>query len=217
MPPETAAKQPTNETRPRRAYLKADERRRLIVEAAQQVFARSNLQGARTRDIAKAADVNEATLFQHFPSKEALFQAAVIEPLLETMQGMDERARIYEAARSNEEAEELARASTAEHLQSVIKIFPLLLSALASDPELGRRIYQEQLAPLLHRRGQAMRNTIKPDLDPDMVATAIFGAFFAIAMDQAFGKGRKDMKKTAEQVGKMLISGFRRDVEDQVA
>lgn len=210
MPPETAAEPPA---RMRRAYLRAEERRRLIIEAAQQVFARSNLQGARTRDIAKAADVNEATLFQHFPSKEALFQAAVIEPLLETMQGMDERARIYEAARSNEEAEALARASVAEHLQSVIKIFPLLLSALASDPELGRRIYQEQLAPLLHRRGEAMRNTIKPDLDPDMVATAIFGAFFAIAMDQAFGKGRKDMKKTAEQVGKMLISGFRRDVE----
>ena len=137
----------------------------------------------------------------------------MIEPLLETMRGSEERARIYEAARSNEEAEELARVSVAEHLQSVIKIFPLLLSALASDPDLGRRIYQEQLAPLLHRRGQAMRNTIKPDLDPDMVATAIFGAFFAIAMDQAFGKGRKDMKKTAEQVGKMLISGFRRDME----
>jgi AcrR family transcriptional regulator len=210
MPSETAVE---TETRPRRAYLKAEERRRLIIEAAQQVFARTNLQGARTRDIARAADVNEATLFQHFPSKEALFQAAVIEPLLETMQGMDERARIYEAARSNAEAEELARASVEEHLQSVITIFPLLLSALASDAELGRRIWQEQLAPLLHRRGQAMRNTIKPELDPDMVATAIFGAFFALAMDKAFGDGSKDMRTTAEQVGKMLISGFRRELE----
>lgn len=212
MSPETAAEH-ARETRPRRAYLKAGERRRLIIEAAQQLFARSNLQGTRTRDIARAADVNEATLFQHFPSKEALFQAAVIEPLLETMHGMDERARIYEAARSNAEMEELARASVAEHLQSVIKIFPLLLSALASDPELGRRIWQEQLAPLLHGRGQAMANIIKPDLDPDMVATAIFGAFFAIAMEQAFGTGGKDVERTAEQVGKMLISGFRRDVE----
>jgi AcrR family transcriptional regulator len=211
MPPETAATEP--DARPRRAYLKAEERRRLIIEAAQQVFARTNLQGARTRDIARAADVNEATLFQHFPSKEALFQAAVIEPLLETMQGMDERARIYEAAQSNAEMEALARASVAEHLQSVIRIFPLLLSALASDAELGRRIWQEQLAPLLHRRGEAMANIIKPDLDPDMVATAIFGAFFAIAMEQAFGAGEKDMARTAEQVGKMLISGFRRDVE----
>jgi AcrR family transcriptional regulator len=213
MPSETAIEPPASAPRPRRAYLKADERRRLIIEAAQRLFARSNLQGTRTRDIARAADVNEATLFQHFPSKEALFQAAVIEPLLETMQGMDERRKIYEAARSKAEMEELARASVAEHLQSVVKIFPLLLSALASDAELGRRIWREQLAPLLHRRGEAMAGIIKPDLDPDMVATAIFGAFFAIAMDQAFGDGTRDMARTAEQVGRMLISGFRRDVE----
>ena len=101
MPPESAAPAKAAEPaqgKPRRAYMRADDRRRLILAAAQQVFARSNLQGARTRDIAKAADVTEATLFQHFPSKEALFQAAVIEPLLETMRGSEERARIYEAA-----------------------------------------------------------------------------------------------------------------------
>src|SRR6476619_2145751 len=93
--------------KPRRAYLPAHERRRLIIEAAQLVFARSNLQGARTRDIAKAAEVNQATLFEHFESKEALFHEAVVLPLLDAMRGMRDRAQAYEAAHSLEEMREI--------------------------------------------------------------------------------------------------------------
>ena len=75
-------------TRIRRAYLPAAERRKSIIEAAQKIFARSNLQGARTRDIAEAANVNQATIFEHFESKEALFQEAVVQPLIDAMRGM---------------------------------------------------------------------------------------------------------------------------------
>jgi hypothetical protein len=55
----------------RRAYLPAAERRKSIIAAAQEVFARSNLKGARTRDIARAAAVNQATIFEHFESSTA--------------------------------------------------------------------------------------------------------------------------------------------------
>ena len=79
------AKGETAAPRQRRAYLPAAERRKLILAAAQEVFARSNLKGARTRDIARAADVNQATIFEHFESKEALFQAAVMQPLKESI------------------------------------------------------------------------------------------------------------------------------------
>ena len=81
----------TRQNRAAAAYLPAAERRKSIIAAAQEVFARSNLQGARTRDIAKTADVNQATIFEHFESKEALFQAAVVKPLIDAMRGMHER------------------------------------------------------------------------------------------------------------------------------
>ena len=83
---------------PRRAYLPAAERRKSIIAAAQQVFARANLQGARTRDIAKAAEVNQATLFEHFDSKKALFHEAVVRPLIDAMRGAHERVEAYETA-----------------------------------------------------------------------------------------------------------------------
>src|SRR5580700_2076116 len=103
-------------TRPSRAYLPAAERRKSIIAAAQQVFARTNLQGARTRDIAKAAEVNQATLFEHFDSKKALFHEAVVRPLIDAMRGAHERVEAYEMAATPAELGRLAQASGTRHL-----------------------------------------------------------------------------------------------------
>jgi AcrR family transcriptional regulator len=192
----------------RRAYLPAHERRRLIIEAAQQVFARSNLQGARTRDIAKAAEINQATLFEHFESKEALFHEAVVLPLLDAMRGMHARAQAYEAAHSLEEMQAIAQESAQRHLQSMAEIFPLLTAALFSDLELGRKLYAEQILPILKQRAEALQGLIKEDLDPEFVELAHFGIFFALAMDQTLRGKRRDPKKLARQVTKFAMTGF---------
>src|ERR1700761_6514971 len=125
---------------PRRKYLRAEERRKQIILAAQEGFARSNLQGAGTRDIAKAADVNQATLFEHFDSKEALFHAAVVEPLIEAMQGMQERVHAYQTAETQDELLGLAEVSAGNHIESLIEVFPLLTASLFSDADLGKKL-----------------------------------------------------------------------------
>lgn len=53
--------------------LKAEERKQQIIENAARVFAARGLEGARTRDIAKACGINEAILYRHFQSKQDLF------------------------------------------------------------------------------------------------------------------------------------------------
>lgn len=58
-------------TRPR---LDSEERRRTIVGAAMPLFARHGFAGTTTKEIARAAGVSEALVFQHFPSKAALYQ-----------------------------------------------------------------------------------------------------------------------------------------------
>src|SRR5438067_1625641 len=57
-----------------------DEVRRLMLQAAQELFAAHGLAGTRTREIAAWAGVTEQLLFNHFGSKEQLFVAAVLEP-----------------------------------------------------------------------------------------------------------------------------------------
>ena len=54
--------------------LPAEARRVGIVEAAKPLFARHGFAGTTTRQIARAAGVSEALVFQHFPSKAALYR-----------------------------------------------------------------------------------------------------------------------------------------------
>jgi AcrR family transcriptional regulator len=194
-----------------RTYLPAIERRRRIISAAQKVFAQTPLQGARTRQLAKAADINQATLFEHFKSKEELFAAAVVQPMLEAMQGMRERADAYSHATSEQDFRDLARESAQRHLQSTLKIYPLLAAALFSDPAQGRKLYVEQIVPLLAERGEVMRGVVREGVDPHLLALSAFGIFFAVAMDQSFQGKRRDSSKVATQVFDLLAYGFARD------
>ena len=66
--------------RPRRSTAEV---RHLILQAARERFAADGFGGATTIAIANAADVSETVLFRHFPTKERLFEAAVIEPFEE--------------------------------------------------------------------------------------------------------------------------------------
>ncbi|MDE2405839.1 MAG: TetR/AcrR family transcriptional regulator [Sphingomonadales bacterium] len=194
----------------KRAYLPAAERRRLIVEAAQEVFARSNLQGARTRDIAAAAAVNQATVFEHFASKEALFHAAVVQPLIDVMRGMHERVTQYGTAASPDELGEMAHGSALANLAEMVEILPLMTAALFSDQALGRKLYREHLAPLLRQRGEVLAPLTREGVDPEMVGLANFGMLFAFALDKRFGERGTSLEEMATQLNRLSTGGFAR-------
>lgn len=61
----------TQDQRPRRR-LTADERRRAILEAAQDVFAVRGYHGSSIDEIAHAAGISKALIYEHFPSKKDL-------------------------------------------------------------------------------------------------------------------------------------------------
>ncbi len=67
-----------------RAPRKTDTRTR-ILDAAEKTFARSGWLGATTQEIARAAGVNEVTLFRHFGNKDRLL-AAVFGRFVEARQ-----------------------------------------------------------------------------------------------------------------------------------
>jgi TetR/AcrR family transcriptional regulator len=77
----------TNEHAPHNRMSAADRQRQLL-EVAMSAFSRRGFKGATTKEIAAAAGVTEAVIFQHFTSKEALY-SAVLELHLET--GDEER------------------------------------------------------------------------------------------------------------------------------
>ncbi|MCA9704548.1 MAG: TetR/AcrR family transcriptional regulator [Myxococcales bacterium] len=65
-------------------------RRREILEAATEVFARKGVARTKVTDIAAAAKLSHGLLYHYFPSKEAVFEAVVEE----MMQRADEDLRV---------------------------------------------------------------------------------------------------------------------------
>lgn len=65
---------------PRRPRRTSAEVRALVRAAAVSVFAEDGFGGATTREIAQRAGVAESTMFRIYPTKEALYEAAVTEP-----------------------------------------------------------------------------------------------------------------------------------------
>jgi TetR/AcrR family transcriptional regulator len=59
--------------------LSLPQRRRQLIDAARRVFAERGFRGATTRQIAAAAGVTEALIFQHFPDKDSLYAAILDE------------------------------------------------------------------------------------------------------------------------------------------
>jgi AcrR family transcriptional regulator len=67
--------------KPRRDRLRAGEGRAAILAAARNLFAAQGYRATTTQQIAERADISETLIFYHFSSKQALFVAAIVDPL----------------------------------------------------------------------------------------------------------------------------------------
>jgi AcrR family transcriptional regulator len=59
----------------KKAKLSGPERREQIIRTAAEVFSRYGFQGTTLRQLARRAGISEATIYHHFSSKEALYDA----------------------------------------------------------------------------------------------------------------------------------------------
>ncbi len=206
--PKSADKSPKQTPpRKRRHYLPAEERREQILTTAREVFARSGLKGARTRELAQAAGINQATLFEHFKSKEELFLAAVIQPLEELVDGARERAETYATADSSADLMTMLQGAMQNNLERLTEIFPILVQALFGDRELGEKFYREQMNPLFQTRAEAVDDLINTHFEPRLVQLASFGMFFAVAMDQVIGHEQHDIEAVSRQLSELILFG----------
>jgi AcrR family transcriptional regulator len=196
--------------RRKRVYRRAADRRAEIISAAQEVFARATFGGARTREIAELAGVNQATLFKHFETKEKLFEEAVMKPLVAAMDDMHARIELYGTAATPEEMAALALPSTRRHLADMDRLLPLLTTALFSDVEQGRRLFRDFLEPMIIARGEVLRDLAKPGIDPQFVGLASFGMMFAVAMQRWLGENPREIDEAARQLNRLATTGFAR-------
>jgi aryl-alcohol dehydrogenase-like predicted oxidoreductase len=190
----------------RRAYLSAEERKKQILRAATEAFSRSSLHGVSTREIAQAADINPATLFEHFGSKEALFREAVIAPLLKELREMKSRVTVYQAA-SRDRTSEVALTGVQKQMGVMKRLFPLFTTALFSDLDAGKALYREHFVPFIEERKNLMRGLANSETDPYFLQLATLGILFIVAMEETFGDGRMTRALAAKQFINLIEYG----------
>jgi AcrR family transcriptional regulator len=107
------------------------EPRRLLLDAARELFARRDYRSTTTRDIAEAAGVSEYLLFRHFGSKAGLFREALVRPFTSFV---DEFGQTWQSLVPDETNEEELARHFVEHLYNVVAGHRgLLLTLVASD------------------------------------------------------------------------------------
>lgn len=172
------------------------------------------LHGARTKDIAAEAGVNEALLYRHFASKDELIEAAVVEPL--------ERAVAELASTSGEppEADDVSLEVMTERTRAfLVKLFeimgdvaPLLGLMLFGEADAGAAHYRDRLAPALRQIADIVRLNLdwwdhRP-FDPDQLVRFVFGGVWFESTAARFDGRVLAADAGANDLVGMIISGL---------
>ncbi len=132
--------------------MSAAERQRQLLEAAMNAFSRRGFKGTTTKEIAAAAGVTEAVIFQHFPSKETLY-SAVLELHLETSDEQKWIEDVNDRMERNDD-EGVFRSFILQILQSYRRdpeIERVILFAALEGHEQGLTRIRKQFAPIFER------------------------------------------------------------------
>ncbi|HQW21111.1 MAG TPA: TetR/AcrR family transcriptional regulator [Rhodocyclaceae bacterium] len=174
-----------------------------ILDAAELLFARHGLRGTRVREIASAAGLNEATLYNYYKNKEALYEAVLdrgIQPIVEIVRrsagGANTLENIHEAAQQ-----------IITRLQQRPSVCQLLYLEAIADGEHLPRLVERWLRPFAQMitTGFGTRATRWQAQDfPQMVELMLHLSFghFAIAplMREVFGIDVRSEERVERQI-----------------
>jgi TetR/AcrR family transcriptional regulator len=191
------------------------EREARLLTAAGRLFSRLGYRGTTTRAIAEAAGINEALLFRHFPTKEALYDTL----LHRTMEEWSQEVLVALEDFQNKPLH-----------QALIEIAQIIINKVKTDPSLLRTVVFASLEG--HRLGKGfykksppiksfmesffkdrqLRGEIKK-LDPTLLAATYLSlVFYYIHMKEIFGAEEfyfGQEKPTLEFFSYVLLEGVK--------
>jgi TetR/AcrR family transcriptional regulator len=192
---------------PARQRLTAPDRRRQILEAAVRVFSRKGFAGAKTKDVASEAGINEALVFRHFATKDELYSA-----ILDEVQG-ESWADAVSAATAEADSPEAffrayARSSLAWFRQRPDFMRLMLYSGLEGH-ELGKRFRDREITPIVELLAAYIRErqsdgAFRADIAPETAARVVFGAVGHQGLQKLLSKSADHDWMTDEQAAQAI-------------
>jgi AcrR family transcriptional regulator len=206
----TSASPPAKATRRPRG-----EPRRLLLDAARDLFARQDYRSTTTREIAEAAGVAEHLLFRQFGSKAALFHEALVVPFTTFVDDFNETWRAVVPEETD--GEELARQFVGELYDLLVKHRGLVMTLWASDALSEEELAEARIADvdralgILGRIGAEGRVIMGMRSDHDDLAahsTVAMVAGMAAFRSSYFGGTRPDRDLIVEELTQAILHGF---------
>ncbi|ARG59317.1 TetR family transcriptional regulator [Mycobacterium kansasii] len=196
------------------------EPRRLLLDAARELFARQDYRGTTTREIAQAAGVSEYLLFRHFGSKAGLFREALVLPFTSFV---DEFSRTWQSVVPEEtDEEELARHFVERLYDVLVEHRGLLLTLAASEAfseeeteDTGIADMRRAIAVLGQISAEGMRlrgiRSSQPDLPAHSTVAMIVG--MVALRSTFFGPVPPPREAIVDELVQAILHGFlhRRD------
>jgi TetR/AcrR family transcriptional regulator, mexJK operon transcriptional repressor len=201
------------------SVVRAETKRRQILDAARQLFLERGVDGASTDGIAGAAGVSKETLYRYYPSKEELLVAVMrgmtvdrlFAPSASTLPTAATRADL-EASLTSVVRDALDRLMDPAYLALCRVAFgesgrrPHLLEMFrAAVPEAGRGVL---VAFLEDARSQGL---LRSDLDVDVAARLLIGPLLTWALMDGLMAGREaprpPPKEALEQLVRVFLEG----------
>jgi TetR/AcrR family transcriptional regulator len=175
----------------------AEDRREQILTVATDLFARQGFNGTTTRHIAEAAEVNEALIFRHFPSKEELYWA-VLERKCKAFtwqEALDER---LSSGKTDREVFQAIASDILERRRKDPSLGRLLLFSALENHTLSDRFFRTNFAQYYDRLADHIRQRIRVGafrkVDPMLAARGFLGMInYHFQIQELFG-GKKYQK-----------------------
>jgi len=189
-----------------------EEKRKLILDAAVRVFARSGYHGSRVGDIAEEAGVAHGLLYHYFASKEQVLQTIFRENWGE----------LLERFRAVEEADEPA----AEKLEGIAKILlrtwrndpdlvTVMVREVARSPQLQAQVDEVREAFTIVQRvieqGQA-DGTFRRDVDARLASWVVYGGLEEVLTGWVLGQlpnGDEAVARAERTAIELALGGLR--------
>ncbi len=186
--------------------ISAPDRKRQILAVATLLFSRQGFSGTTTRQIAQQADVNEALIFRHFPTKEELYWAVLEAKILEAAP-----VKRFEEAVASGEGLEIFESIALEILERRAKddtLSRLLLFSGLEKHELAERFFSTYVADYYDRLAEHLTRLMEAGLlrktDPMLAARAFLGMVVYHSWIQEVFGGKKYQDYRAAEVSRTL-------------
>lgn len=191
--------------------MSGEDRRRLIVRTAFDLFARNGFRGTTTRELAQAVGVSEPVLYQHFSNKKELY-SAIVQHLVE--EGISRYGDHLESVLAEPDRqrffEQLGLLILSWYMDDSRLIRLLTFSALEGH-ELAEIWHQQAFstffAPVIERVGRMSASGQLIKMEPEVLARSFIGMVGHYGMmTEVFHYGAFDL--TREEVVARFVQVF---------